>query len=83
VEKELYPKYHEWMGYRLKASGSDETGGREYRRHLERIAQRVIEDKNYTYDDFMNEVKITDDKIVKITKEQVLETSLQTFLDKL
>jgi glycosyltransferase involved in cell wall biosynthesis len=73
--RDLYPKYHEWMFYRLKASGNDESGGRNYRRFLEQQAIRM-NNKEITIEEFIGIIRVMEQDIQKVRKDQILETSL-------
>jgi glycosyltransferase involved in cell wall biosynthesis len=75
-EKEQYHKYHEWMMYRLRSSGNDPTGGRNYRNWLSSM-HLSLKNGTITKEQYINFIKVTEEEVVKVQLEDILETTVE------
>jgi len=75
AEEELYKDYHNKMRQMLKYSGGDITGGRNFRAHLMNI-RRQYDNKQITYEQFLEVYRVPESKFVNVEKEDILETTI-------
>jgi hypothetical protein len=76
--KKLYEVYQQKIEKRLRASGSDCSGGRMYREKLKNLQKQFIK-KQISKNDFLQ--KICQKKNLEVDKSQLIETNIMEFID--
>lgn len=72
-DKEHYHKYHEWMGYRLKSSGNDTSGGRSYRNWV--VFMRQQYDQNMiSYDELVKAYRIPEEHFIHVDNNKIQDS---------